>query len=113
MRNTEEPKRWLDLFRLRSEEAKSNELEAEAKRLHAPGHFVTLSAGENCLIDELFLFRDAVEATEFYERGFAAWEKFLEGEAEGFARLYEFGRLVASKSCPPSIRLEVNHEQLG
>jgi hypothetical protein len=103
------------LERHAAEEAgRGQEFLAEAEMLRAQGHYVTLPAGENCLIDELFLFRDAAAATEFYERGFAAWEKFLEGEAEGFGfdsvRLYEFGRLVASKSCPPSMRLDVGYE---
>ena len=104
---------WLE--RYAAEKAgRKNEFLAEAEMLCAQGHYVTLAAGNGCLIDELFLFRDAATATEFYEHGFAAWEKFLEGEAEGFGfdsvRLYEFGRLVASKSCPPSMRLEVGHE---
>jgi hypothetical protein len=104
---------WLE--RHAAEEAgRGQEYLAEAAKLNTQGHYVTLAAGNGCLIDELFLFRDAAAATEFFESGFAAWERFPEGEAEGYGFdsvcLYEFGRLVASKSCPPSMRLEVEHE---
>ena len=107
---------WLE--RYAAEKAgRKNEFRAEAEMLCAQGHYVTLAAGNGCLIDELFLFRDAVAAAEFYERGFAGWEKYslLETESFGFdsVSLYEDGRLVATKSCPPSMRLEVKDEQLG
>jgi len=55
-----------------------------------------------------------LQSAEFYERGFAEWEKYSPRETESFGfdsvSLYEDGRLVATKSCPPSMRLEVGHE---
>ena len=104
---------WLE--RNAAEKAgRKNEFFAEAEMLGAQGHYVTLSAGKNCLIDEIFLFRDAAAATEFYERGYAAWEKYFPMETESFGfdsvSLYADRRLVATKSCPPSMHLEVEQE---
>jgi hypothetical protein len=59
------------------------EFHALYNRLYKQGHYVVLSAGNNCLFDELFLFEDASNAKTFFESGFLAWESFVEGDEEG------------------------------
>jgi hypothetical protein len=88
----------------------SPELRDQVDRLRTQGIFVVLRAGRYFLIDEKFLFDDRAEAEEFFEQGFAAWELSIDDDDEsaGFEEvsLYIGGCLVASKSCPPSKRLD-------
>ena len=112
IKDTEEPQKWLDVYRVKREEARSKELHAEADRLFAHGIFVVLVAGMNYLHDEKFLFDDPAQAREFYEAGFKAWEFSPEDDEEttGFDEVsfYEAGRLVATKSVEPTKRIEAN-----
>jgi hypothetical protein len=114
IKDTEEPRRWLDLYRLKREEARTKELNGEADRLLSLGIFVVLVAGKNYLHDEKFLFDDPAQARAFYEYGFKAWEFISENDEEtmGFDQvsLYEAGRLIATKSVEPTKRTEVKHE---
>src|ERR1017187_8205960 len=114
IKDTEEPQRWLDLYRLKREEARSKKLNGEADRLFALGIFVVLVAGKNYLHDEKFLFDDPAQAREFYEHGFRAWEFISEDDEEtmGFDQvsLYEAGRLGVTKSVEPAKRIEASHE---
>ena len=109
----EYPGGWLERWEAEKKNL-SDDFYANFNRLHTQGHFVVLSAGKNCLFDEMFLFEAGVDAQEFYQRGYRKWEKFPIDEEEGFGfqevTLYQDGRLVATKSCPPSMRLEVEHE---
>jgi hypothetical protein len=88
---------------------------ANYKRLRAKGDFVVLSAGKNCLLDEMFVFESGTDAQEFYERGYRKWERFAIDAEEGFGfqevSLYRDGYLVATKSCPPSEPNELNRAE--
>ena len=50
----------------------------------------------------------------FYDSGFMKWESFIgdDGEGCGFllVSLYRDGHIVATKSCAPARRIEVNRE---
>ncbi|MGB8028375.1 MAG: hypothetical protein WCF30_01815 [Terracidiphilus sp.] len=103
----------------RHEAAKKNrgdEFYANFDRLYAQGDFVVLSAGKNCIFEEIVLFEDGISAQEFYERGFQKWERFPDDdEEEGFGfqevSLYQAGCMVASKSCAPSAPTELNRAE--
>lgn len=92
----------------------SDGFEINFNRLYAQGHRVVLVAGKNHCFEELFLFENSSDAREFYEYGFQKWESFIGDDEEGCGfeqvALYRDGHLVATKSCEPSMRLEMRHQ---
>jgi hypothetical protein len=111
--STEHPRGLLERWEAEKKNL-SDDFDANFNRLYAQGDFVVLSAGKNCMFDEMFLFEAGTDAQEFYERGYRKWERFPIDEEEGFGfqevTLYQDGHLVATKSCEPSTRIEVGHE---
>jgi hypothetical protein len=113
IRTNQCPGGWLE----RNQAAKmslSEQFELTFARLCTQGNFVVLVAGQNLASDELFLFEEVSDAQEFYDSGFMKWESFTGHDEEGCGfqevSLHRDGRLVATKSCPPSMHLEVQHE---
>jgi hypothetical protein len=112
IKRSEHPEEWLE----RSSAAKKNlndEFNSNFDRLYTQGHFVVLVAGKNFLFDELFLFESSASAQNFYDSGFINWESFMGGDNEGCGfqeiSLYSGGHLVATKSCEPTMLIEVKH----
>jgi hypothetical protein len=104
---------WIE----RQQAAKMNMSEQfvlTCNRLYTQGNYVELTAGKNYCCDELFLFEAGADAQDFYDSKFLAWESFPKADDEGCGyqevSLYICGRHIATKSCPPSMRLEVRHE---
>jgi hypothetical protein len=84
--------------------ADPDDLFEEADRLRKQGHLVTLSAGQNGAIEELFLFAIFDDARWFFSGEFLAYEYLIDDQPCGFQEvsLFENGKLVETKSVPPS-----------
>lgn len=97
---------WRSDRQLTLEERKAFDREAEA--LYKRGNFVRLSAGRNCMYDELFIFDRAEDAAAFYSEGFRAFELIVDGVAQGFQSvvLFKSGRKIASKSDDPDVMVQ-------
>jgi hypothetical protein len=115
IRTDQHPGGWLE----RSQAEKlnlSNEFGMTCTRLFTQGHYVVLSAGKNFAFDEIFLFEDTSDAGAFYASGFKDWESFPEDDDEGrgFEKVALFwaGGEMVMKECAPTMRTEVQHEQL-
>ena len=111
--STEHPGGWLE--RRQAERLNlGDEFETSRKRLYAQGDFVVLIAGTNFLFDELFLFEQARDARDFYDNGFMKFESFIGDDDLGCGfeeiSLYQAGKRVATKSCPPTKRIEAKNE---
>jgi len=117
LRNVDDDSRWADLYCRQLDESTRKELESDAERLIASGHFVTLSAGGNYCHDEQFLFETSEDAEDFFEWGFRSWECFMDSELIGCGfqevALYTSGSLVSAKSVPPTMRSEASDEGLS
>jgi hypothetical protein len=112
IRTCQYPTGWLERRQAATMDL-NEQFELTFIRLYAQGHFVVLVAGKNYCFDELFLFETAAEATDCYDSGFVMWESYIgDDEGCGFQEvsLYRGGHMVATKSCAPTKRNEVQHE---
>jgi hypothetical protein len=103
---------WLG----QSEADRWREETKEAEMLFRQGHYVDVrfEVSDKKRFN-LFLFEDSAMAKNFYEHNFPLWESIKECERRHNCKfdlvfLYSSGCLVAGKICPPSKRIEANHE---